>query len=185
MHKHRVWVENIRALLTTAGLAGGNVERERAEPTRDEILPIALVAFEKDIGRSDGDARHGAPGFVHEATVEVVHFARADTGPLLRAALYDAAELVTETLLPRLHLWGGTDEDGVPLVEAISGVEVAYQLPPEGEHIVGSVAVKLRLLHRTIWPAPPPGDDFATVSTAVAVPPGTPQPGIIIDVPTE
>lgn len=187
MRVHGIWVEKIRAVLTAANLAGGNVEQERAEPTTDDILPIALIAFEKDSGKSDGDPRTCQPGFVHEATVQVIHFDSANTGPGLRAKLYAAGDLITATLLGNVAAWQGEDDDGLPYLEGIAGIDVAYQLPPEGAEIMGSVVVNLRLLHRTTWPqnAGAVLPDFRGLGVTVPLVSGEdePQPGISIEVP--
>jgi len=185
MRVHQVWVDGIRNALLAADVAGGNVEKERERPTRDEILPICLIAFEKDVARADGDARHGAPSFTHEASVVVAYFDRAASGPALRAKLYSASDLVLETLLGNLAAWEGVDAGGVAYLEGVAGVEVSYNLPPEGQSVAGSVEIKLRLLHRTIFNQPSPDTlpDFHGASVGVAAPDGSPQLGITITVP--
>lgn len=187
MQVHSVWSENIRVALTAAGVAGGNVEKDRDRPTKASDLPICLIAVVKDTAQADGDPRHGSPSFAHTTELVVGVQDRAATGPELRQNLYAVAELVCESLLTDLNAWGGVDGDGVEYLEGIARVDTSYNLPPEGQDVMGAVEIKFHLLHRTLWAQRLPADagDLATVSIGVEEPEGTPQPGITIAVPQE
>lgn len=187
MQVHGVWAENIRVALTAAGVAGGDVEKDRDRPTTKSDLPICLIAVVNDAGQSDGDVRHGPPGFVHTTKLVVAFQDRAANGPSLRQKLYSAAELICETLLTDTNAWAGVDGDGKPYLEGIASLDTDYNAPADGQDVMGSVEIKLHLQHRTTWPQKLPADtgDLTTVAIGVDEPEGTPQPGITIAVPQE
>lgn len=167
----------MRAQLHAAGVAGGNVERDRNEPTQDDALPWANVVVGADIARPDGDARTGIPTFIHTVTVSVVVYDKGASGLDLRGNLAAHAEAVLTSLLSDLAWWGG-------YVEGIGALRQIYESPPDGNYIAGRVQVQLDLLLRSSWAPALPAANFATLSAGVATPSGTPQPGITIAVPT-
>lgn len=152
MHVHTTWTNNIRDALIAADIAGGNVERDRDAPTRRLDFPICLIAVVDDKATADGDARTGFPRFQHTTELVIAYQDEADNGPALRQTLYAACEAILAKLLPDLS-WGGVDGNGIELLEGISRIDTGYNLPPEGEAVMGAVEIKLHLLHRTAWPA--------------------------------
>jgi hypothetical protein len=183
MNVHSVWTAGIRDKLIAAGLAGGNVERDRSMPTRRDGLPMCLIAVVDDKAVADTDPRAGIPRFRHECELVIEHRDEADSGPALRQKLYAAGQLILGAVLSDLS-WSGTI-DGVDPLEGVSRVDVAYDLPPDGESEMGRVVVTLRLLHATAWaPATAGLDNFATTSIGVDTGGEAPEIGATIPVPT-
>lgn len=168
----------IRQQLIAASIAGGNVDKDRNEPTGSLDLPSIQVAIGPDIAIAEGDPRTGIPRFEHKSTLTVVAYDHADSGPQLRAKLAAHAEAIMTCLLGDLA-W---QQDAV---EGIAGLRQVYEAPPDGNEIAGRVQVQFDVLLRTHWPPVLPADVLATVSAGVAVADGTPQPGITVTVPTE
>lgn len=184
MQVHTTWTSNIRDALIAAGIADGNVERDRDAPTRRVDFPICLIAVVDDKAQADGDARSGFPRFQHTTELVVAYQDEADNGPALRQKLYTACEAILAKMLTDLA-WGGVDGDGIELLEGISRIDTAYNLPPEGEAVLGAVEIKLHLLHRTAWPAVVTDDlEEIGISTAIGGEDTSTVEGIVT-VPTE
>jgi hypothetical protein len=180
MQVHSIWTAGIRDKLIAAGLAGGNVERDRSMPTRGPTLPICLIAVVDDKAVADRDPRAGIPRFKNECELVIEHRDDADTGPALRQKLYAASQLILGTVLADLS-WSGT-VDGIDPLEGVARVDVAYDIPPDGEAEMGRVVVTLRLLHATSW-SPVATDDFALASIGVDTGGDAPEIGATFPVP--
>lgn len=175
-------VDRVVTQLTAANLCGGNVERDRNEPSDDDDLPCANVFATNDAGKPAGDARAGIPHLEHTTKIVVEVRMRANSGVTLKKAMLAAGDAVAANLLCNLA-WMGTRSDGA---EGVAGVTQVYNQPPDGNGRTGEVQVQLDVLWRSIW-EPETGDmpDLSTVGIAFDVEDGTPQPGAIVTVPTE
>lgn len=167
----------IRTRLVAVNVCGGNVDRERNEPSTMDDLPLVNVMTGGDTARPEGDPRTGIPRFEHTTTMTVVAYDRADSGPALRTKLATHAQAIVTALLGDLA-WTGD------AVEGIGGMRQVYEAPPDGNEIAGRVQVQIDLLLRSSWPPALPADDLATVGVGIDVPDGTDAPGITIVVPT-
>lgn len=161
-----VWCDRLGARLAAKGVAGGNVDANRSEPTRDEELPFCVVYIAGDKAEPDGDANMGVPDYVHvsQIVVEVIH--KAASGPALKTALYTDAQRILDVLLSDHSWW--QDQTADADAEALGRFDVKYDTPPEGEMIVGRVQVALDVRHRTTWP-PVITDDLAVLHLTTPV----------------
>lgn len=174
-----------KARLLLTGLAGGNIDVDRGNPTTDPILPYVNIYVQGDSATADGGPRTGVAKFDHGIMLMIEMLARGNTQRAVKAGLAIASEGILDALLAdrKWALLGGKE-----CIEGFGKINRMYDFPADGNHLLGRLQVQIEVLHRTLW-APSTDDlpDLANISFGVDLDNGddTPPIGIIIDVPTD
>lgn len=173
-----------QAKLIEAALCAGNVKADHGEPSKDDKLPYANVFISVDDAAPAGDARTGIVDLNHNVKLVVEVIQKHNTARALKTWLGLASEGIMQTLLPSLE-WAVLS--GQPFLEGVASVRRVYDLPPDGNHIVGRVQVQISLLARSDWaPDAESLSPFAILNAGVDM--GNGEPPVIaanISVPTE
>lgn len=174
-----------KARLLLTGLAGGNIDVDRGNPTTDAILPYVNIYVQGDTAAADGGARTSVAKFDHGIMLMIEMLARGNTQRAVKAGLALAGEGILDALLAD-HDWALLS--GKRCIEGFGKLNRMYDFPADGNHLIGRLQLQIEVLHRTRWEPSTEGlPDLATISFGVDLDNGddTPPIGIIIDVPTD
>lgn len=173
-----------QARLVAAGLAGGAVYADHGEPSQDDKLPYCNVFVGMDSAEPEGDPRTGIARYEHKTVLVIEYIARANAIRALKALLGIVSEGILQQLLASRE-WATLD--GEPFIEGFGSVKRVYDMPPEGNHLMGRVQIQIDVLHRSYWSEPTTSlVDLAAISVGFDLDNGDDAPviGATLTVPT-
>ncbi len=153
------------------------VATQRTVPTKDDVLPAALVYHGGERTEPNGDDNVGAPSFFHELTLVVDLVAQAANDAALDTLIVGLAEATRATLL--------TDATWINLFEGIRRCDVRYAYAKETNAFMAQATVEFEVTFRSAWPPYAP-NDFTSVAVnpnAVTQPPLGPAFSTQFDMP--
>ena len=146
----------------------GNVFRARLMPTKDMLLPYAMVHLVGERTEPWGDANTAEPSLDHTLTlgVEIVMASPAANAAGNAATAPDAdivalVETVKATLM--------TDPTWVNLFEGLERANVRYAYPTESTELQVSALIEFDLTFRSSWEPYVP-NDLTEIATTVQMP---------------